>query len=108
MGPGSDLSEEPVFRMLSRSRWTFESFLNVLPDPPVRSDGGRAFGVCDEVSVDPVGDPAFQCPDRLFVGFTFDDLAVIEHAAFAGVRNWVTAAIWIAKFRVRFPLGFRQ
>ena len=33
-GFGSDLSEEPVCRMLNRSRWTTESFLNVLSNPP--------------------------------------------------------------------------
>ena len=51
--PGSDLSEEPVFRMLSRSRWTTASFLSVLPGP-LRSACGRGAGVGNEVAVDAV------------------------------------------------------
>ena len=82
-GPGSDLSEEPVFRMLSRPRWTTESFLGVLPGPLFGSGVGDPLGVLDEVCVDPVGDTPFEGTDRFFVGFAFGDLAVVVDAALA-------------------------
>ena len=44
-GPGSDLSEEPVFQDASRPRWTTESFLSVLPGPTLFSWGRLGGGL---------------------------------------------------------------
>ena len=57
-GPGSDLSEEPIFRMRV-GHAGLESFLCVLPDP-LGSAGRGCSRVDDEPTINGVGDLAFQ------------------------------------------------
>ena len=85
VGSGSDLSEEPVFR-LEPVTLDSESFLIVLSGPPSSARCGAA-GVSDEVAVDPVRDSSFQGPDRFFRCFAFGDVAVVVGAAFGVVAE---------------------
>jgi hypothetical protein len=65
---------------------------------------GSARGVGLQVLVDGVADLPLEGAQRCFAGLALGDLLVVVGAAAAVlVATWVTAAMWIAWFRRRFP-----
>ena len=83
VGFGSDLSEEPAYQDVEPVTLESESFLGVLPNPPLSGVAG-SFGIGGEVPVDDVGDPSLECSKRFFVGLAFGDFAFEVSAARRG------------------------
>ena len=83
-GPGSDLSEEPAFQDVEPVTLDSQSFLVVLPGPPV-SDAACSLCVSDEVPVDDVRDAPFERADGFFAGLSLAAFAVVIDTPFGVV-----------------------
>lgn len=77
VGPGTDLSRSAGVQGSSRSRWTTESPLVVVPGPP----STLAVGVDLELSPDCVGDATLERAEGFFAGLAFGLAAEVVRAS---------------------------